>query len=394
MPAKGDTLPMPLDFPAKYIELEGNITKLSKHYGVSIQTARDRWASQLDIKQYELTDVPKGRPAEMLKERDLDPEHWQVRGMRVNEWEVTTTGEDGETETNLNRQTRLDIVPRHQMVQPARTDGWKPPKPKKRPASKGGIDWIGGDLQAPYHDKAFHAATCSWLRDVKPRRMVDDGDLWDFPSVSKYPKKAGWNASANECITSAYRIWCDRREANPDAECVQLEGNHCLRLAAKLARDFEEAATICRAEEAEPALSLPHLTRLDELNVEFIGGYPHNIYKLSDDVAVIHGDKVKSGSGATGLATLMQRGYHVYVGHIHRQSITEHTWHDIDGNPFTKFAIEVGGGCEIRGGLSHTVNADWQNGFATATFHSDGTFQPELAHWDGKYLTWRGERWR
>ena len=141
-------------------------------------------------------------------------------------------------------------------------------------------------------------------------------------------------------------------------------------------------------------LDLAYLLRLDELGVEFIGNYPHNIYKLSDDTAVIHGDKVKSGSGATGLATLMQRGYNVFMGHIHRQSITEHTWHDIDGNPFTRFAVEVGAGCLVQGGLGHTVNADWQIGAATATFHKDGSMHPELIMWDGKYLTWRGERWR
>ena len=394
MPVKGDTLPMPLDFAAKFIELEGNITALTKHYGNSVQTIRDRWIPQLDIKQYELSDVPRGRPAEMLTERDLDPEHWQVRGMRVNEWEVTTTDEDGEPTTNLNRQTRLDIVPRHESIRAARPDGWKPPKPKKRNAGVTWTDLIHGDKQAPYQDARFHKALCGWAADIQPRKIIDDGDLPDFPSVSKYPKKASWNAGVNECIDASYRIWCDMRSSSPDSECVQIEGNHCKRLADKIARDFDEASSIRRADEDTPALSLPHLLRLDELGVEYVGNYPHNLYKLSDDTAVIHGDKVKSGSGATGLATLMQRGYNVFVGHIHRQSITEHTWHDIDGNPFTRFAVEVGAGCNIREGLGHTVNPDWQIGAATATFHKDGTMHPELITWDGKYLTWRGERWR
>jgi hypothetical protein len=384
MPVKGDTMPMPLDFPAKFIELDGGVKKLADHYGVSTTTVRDRWIKSLEIRQFELEDVPKGRPAEMLEERDLDPDQWQVRGLRVNEWEMA-----GE----LQRQTRLDIVPRIESIRPARAEGWKPPKPKPKTSGKTLVKFICGDHQAPYHDPKMHTATLNWLAEVQPVEGVIDGDLVDLPTRSTYKTKAKWNAAANDCIEQAYRIMCDYRSASPDTVWKYLFGNHEQRMWDSLMRDDEEAATITRAGESSPVLSLPYLVRLDELGIEYFDNYPHDVYKLSPDTAVIHGNKSKPGSGGTSQHETKDRRYNVFHGHDHSQAITPFTTHDIDNKPITTYGIAVGASCQVAGGLGYAVRPDWQNGHATATFDKDGNLIPELIHFIDEKLRWRGDSW-
>lgn len=394
MPAKGDKIPCPDDCAARYLEL-GSMIAVAEHYGVSREVAT-RWIGEVTptIRQYELTDIPKGRPAAMLRERDLDPEVWQVRGLRVNEWEVTSTDENGDPLTSTNRQTRLDIVPRLNILRAARPDGWKPPKPKRSRATGETDSLIIGDHQAPYHDAPMHKAVVNWLAEVQPRRGVILGDLLDLPSVSKYAKKINYHAAVNECVDAAYRILCDYRSASPDTEFSFLQGNHEKRLVDTLFRDFDEGASIRRADEEVPVLNLAYLLRLDELGIPFLENYPHDVLKLSPTTAVIHGSKSKPGAGATAQAETKDRRYHVFIGHNHKQAITPFTNHDIDGQISVTYGIEVGASCQVVGGLGYAVRPDWQQGAATATFDKDGTMTPELLNWSGGKLRWRGDWWK
>ena len=395
MAQKGDKLAPPPDFAEVYLRCEGVRKRLTDHYNVAPQTA-GRWIKEIEgeIKHLDLADVPKGRPAEMLRERDLDPDEWEVVGMKVNEWETTTAGDEGEPVTSLNRQTRMHLTPRKTSIRAARPDGWKPPKPRPSRKTCETDTMLIGDHQAPFHDRAMHGAVVNYLADVAPRRVVILGDLLDLPSVSKYTKKPLFHAATNECIDAAYKIICDYRSASPDSELFFLHGNHEQRLLNMLLRDFQEAAEIRRAEDDRPALSLDYLMRFDELGITSLSNYPHDVLKLSENTAVRHGDKSRGGSGATGRAETQSRRYNIFVGHNHKQSITEHTAHDIDGDVTVTYGIEVGCSCEVKGGLGYAVEPDWQQGAATATFDKDGTMTPELVSWTDGKLRWRGDWWK
>ena len=383
MPVKGDKIPMPMDFAAKFIEYEGHMRRLAEHYSVSQDTAR-RWRGDIKIKQFDLESIPKGRPAEMLAERDLDPERWCVRGLRVNEWEMA-----GE----MQRQTRLDIVPRFETIHAAKTEGYKPLKPKSKLRSKNCTKVIVGDHQSPYHDPAMHQSFLNWLAEVKPIEGVIDGDLVDLPTRSKFPTRAKWNAAANICIESAWKIMVDYRNASPETHWVYLFGNHEQRMWDSIMRNDGEAADIRPAGEERPALSLDRLLHLDDLGIRYFDNYPHDVYKIAPDTAVIHGDKSKPGSGGTSQHEVKDRRYHVFHGHDHSQAITPFTSHDIDNKPLLYYGTAVGASCQVEGGLGYAVRPDWQNGAATATFDKDGNMTPELIHFfDGK-LRWRGEKW-
>ena len=201
----------PLDFAAKYMEFGGSQGKLCHHYAAG-KIAVKRWIAEViddsAPKTFELADLPKGRPAEMIEERGMDSAEWRVSSMSINEWEMNG---------DLQRQTKLTVTPVKDQVRAARVDGPRLPPPKPRKAEGSWTDLICGDFQTPYHSEPFHRALCNLAADMNPRKWVDDGDLPDFPSVSKYPKKIGWSASANECIDGSHRIWHDRRTSSPDS---------------------------------------------------------------------------------------------------------------------------------------------------------------------------------
>lgn len=381
--------PVPTDFASKFLELDGTIEGdggLAKFYAVHPQTIR-KWVDATfgQARHYELTDLPEGRPREMLEERALDPDAWVVERATVNEWTMA----NGDSAT----QTKFTVRPRPEPLRPARAEGWKPPKPKARKAGVTETTFLCGDHQAPYIDEDLHQSILRWLAEVKPPNGVIGGDGLDLPSVSKYAKTAGWNASVNECVDSFYRVLCEYRAASPDTRWVMLEGNHEARLHAHLMRQFDEGASIKRAGEGEPLMSIPYLMRLDELGIEYVDNYPHSVHKITPTVGAIHGNIVKKDAGASGHAALIQRGFDLYHFHIHRQALTPHTWHDIDGEPYTRWACEVGAACRVKEGLSHTVNANWQNGAATATVDKEGNHTPELLTWVGGKLRWRGDSW-
>lgn len=376
--------PAPLDFAAKALEFNGEKEALKRFYGVG-RTKVNRWLAEIGDagteKVYTLADLPTGRPAEMLEERDLDPEVWQVRGLRVNEWEMA-----GE----LQRQTRLDIVPRPETLRAARPDGWKRPKIKQMAPGASEMIAVCGDQHAPEHDRAFHAKFLSWLRRNLPSQIIILGDLLENADVSRWADRKG-QATVKESIDAAYLMLRDYIEAAPDAEIVWIAGNHDHRIEIHAEGSAPKLSDIARAGESDPILSVPYLMRLDELGIEYIADYPLGKKIIAPNLAVIHGSTVKKGAGATALANLEKRGYSVISGHTHRAGIVFKTVLDIDDSPSTLIAAETGTMKEIKPEV-FDVAPDHQNAFMTVTVWKDGQFHIEPAIYSGGNLRWRNQR--
>lgn len=350
-------------------------------------------------KSIDLDDVDQlGDIRALLRSRGIDPDEWFVRGGRVNEW-----GHNPET-GGPYQQLRVDIEPTLGIALPARTDGWKAPKPvPRRRGRRPELVAFLGDHHAPHHDHELHRAAVQWLRDHQPDRIVIVGDLLDYDAVSRHPKNPAWATTLDECVDSGYAIVRAYRVACPDAKIVVLDGNHEDRLRRAVLANLPGAHGVRRArtdEDPDPqgVLTTPHLLRFDELHVGWAdpggGDYEHAQVKLNERLAARHGWISKRGAGASALATIEHLGFSCYIGHCHRQGIVESTSHSIDGVPQTIIGVEVGTMARIRGGLGYASagRPDWQQGFATATIWPDGHFLPELVTWAGRTLSWRD--WR
>lgn len=344
-------------------------------------------------------------PDDLMTERGLDPEEWEVVSMTINEWDGPVKGGGAQALKQLKIHLRR-VIPL-ELITPARIDGptWEPSfanikKTTKRNQSSRKVVFCG-DQQAPYFNEELHESFCDFLFDWEPDEGVLIGDTIDLPDISRHPNTPEKDVSTQECIDVGYQILREYREAYEPIYWRKLAGNHDERLRRLQIDKVERIFGLRRAQvpgalEELPALDVGHLLRLDELGIEYIrpdGDYEHTQINLSDHLAARHGWIARKGSGASALATLEQLGFSVVVGHTHRQSLVHKTRHDINGQLSTLAACETGCMCRVEGGLGYAVAPDWQNGFATAEIWPDGTFKLDLATFVDGTLYYRDKRY-
>ena len=143
-------------------------------------------------------------------------------------------------------------------------------------------------------------------------------------------------------------------------------------------------------------LSVPYLLRLDELNVEYVGGYPAGIFWVNENLAAIHGHKVTS-AGSTALKVVDDSRVSLIFGHTHRIELLHKTRQVFEGPRFA-WAASPGCLCRVDGAVPSTKGStdvfgrmvptveNWQNGCAVVTYEpGDGKFALELvAIYDGE----------
>lgn len=332
----------------------------------------------------------------LLRDRGLNTDEWEVTGGTVNKW--------GNPE-NPSHQLKANITKRNpdiQLVAP-RSDGWVAPKKAKVDTSEPTLHVIVGDQQAPFQDEQLHRLFLQWLDVNKPQYGTTLGDTVDFPNISRHQLDPENTAAVNECLQSAYDLLRGYVEASPNTRWTKIPGNHDERIRnllfgkPKLHGLHRIQRAAAPGEQGEEVLSIPHLLRLDELGIEYIephGEYEQAQVKLSEHLAVRHGWIARKDAGKSAAETLKHLGFSILVGHTHRQGLVHKTTHDIDGNPTTLVAAEIGAMCRITNQLvdgrrfpSYTVAPDWQNGFATAYIWPDGKFRVDLATYvDGELL--------
>ena len=302
---------------------------------------------------------------QLLRDQGVDPSQVTPVQITANRW-----GDPDDPSSQL----KVRVVPRWSAVLPARTDGWKRPRPRKVKAGKPRRVAVFSDHHCPHVDPELHKSAVAWLRATKPDEIVVAGDLLDYDAVSRHRANPGWAATLQDCIDSGYRVLRDYR-------CTLIAGNHEDRLRNAVLDNLRAAFGVTRAkyepdEKDHAVLSLPHLLRLDELGIDFVGGqseYQHYRYKLSDTLAVRHGYLSKTGAGASAVATIRQLRHSVVIGHCHRLAVVHLTEHDIDGKTRTIMGAESGTMARIEGGLGYAVSPDWQQGFLDLTVWPDGS---------------------
>ena len=352
----------------------------------------------VDANKKEITSEPDVKlpdTNDLLKERNLDPDEWEVTHVKVNEWD--SPGGIKLKQLTVSARRKL------QLVLPFAQEPSKYKAPAKAQLDKKGAELVvfAGDQQAPHHDLDLHRLFCDWLRVNKPARGILMGDTVDFGGISRHALNPEWDSTVQEGVNAGYLLLRDYVQASTNTRWTKLMGNHDERIRQQLllyVRDLYglRAADIPGEEQESPVWCVSNLLRLPSLDIEFLapsGGYNHAQAKLSNHLAARHGWIARKGSGASALGTLEALGYSVVVGHTHRQSLVHKTTHDIDGTLSTLAAVETGCLCKIQDGLGYTIAPDWQNGFATASIWPDGTFKLDLATYVNGVLYWRDHRY-
>jgi predicted phosphodiesterase len=344
----------------------------------------------------------------------------KVKTVRLSEWQGLTKDAEGNAE--LHDLTGSSIVltpawdegPAWPVVQPAKPTVVRPYSKTAVRGDTGLDDWhtavivpdaqVGywrdletGELQ-PFHDEAALQVVLKAVKRLQPQLVVLLGDMLDLAEFSRFDQEPGFALTTQASIDRLHLFLAELRANAPDAEIRYLEGNHDRRLQKSIVNNAKAAFGIRRAADppdAWPVLSVPFLLRLDDLGVEYVGGYPAGITWINENLACVHGSKVRS-AGSTAAAVIDDERVSVIFGHIHRiefQSKTRRVYApDAPSNIAAKhsFAASPGCLCRIDGTVPSTKGStdpmgrpvaaveNWSQGFGVVTYQSgNGPFAYE-----------------
>lgn len=100
-----------------------------------------------------------------------------------------------------------------------------------------------GDLHFPFAHQRKLAAALASVRRLKPRMIVQVGDLYDLFSFSRFPRSHSVitpKAEIQRARAEAEQFWRSVRSAAPAARCYQLLGNHDERLVKRVMASLPE----------------------------------------------------------------------------------------------------------------------------------------------------------
>lgn len=267
-----------------------------------------------------------------------------------------------------------------------------------------------GDLIA-CHDEDAMNVSLQVLRHAKADSIINLGDFLDLPEwSSKFLVLPEFVLTTQPAIDKAHRFLAEQRAIAPDAKMVLIAGNHDNRLGLAIAKNAMAALRLRRAEAPKEwaVLSIPFLLRLEELDVEYVGGYPAGRYKIAEacpqagltPLYAIHGEKLDMQK----LAKSERQSF--VQGHIHRQAL-HHETYEINGQSETVLAVSPGCLCRVDGAVPSTKNGidefgrhltrfeNWQQGMMIVTIDkTSGRWDTELIRIHNGEATWRGKSFR
>lgn len=369
----------------------------------TIQTGKDSASAEFVEATVKPDDVP--TDAELLRRANLDPAEWEVVSRRQSVWEAQGKGGEEKTMRSLRvsygrlKETLSDTVLPAFGGRPVTV---KPPARRKAGERQSRLVFVLSDFHCPSYDPKLLEVTEQVLLDAQPDELIINGDLVDWPTVSRHAPERG-EATANECVQSAGEVLGRLRAAVPDDCRVRfIPGNHESNLSRYLLERASAAADLCCAGSDIPVWSLQNLLRFDELGVEMVGSedrWMQSTIKLTDELVVRHGLSVKAGSAASVIANFKSATFATVSGHTHRQGIAHVTRWRASGKHRVLQGAEIGGMFQMPrkstdwpGYVAHS-NLDWAPGWASIELEPDGHYSIDLASWQNGTLMWKGQRW-
>jgi UDP-2,3-diacylglucosamine pyrophosphatase LpxH len=246
---------------------------------------------------------------------------------------------------------------------------------------KNGTVLVGSDL----HIWPGEASTClrafkKFIKDLKPDAIVLNGDVLDFPRLSRHPQS--WETAPDpvEEIEAAQDHLHDMEmAAKKGCQRVWTAGNHDMRLELRIANtlpQFRGLKGIHLSDYFSPTWRKAWSCRVNE---QTAGG----------DTMIRHRPK-GGGKNATRL-NVETAGIHTVHGHLHRQNVVAIS----DYTEFDKYGVDTG--CiadkDHRAFLyTEDSQLDWRSGFALLTFKNGRLMLPDLINkWSNTEVQFRGE---
>ena len=362
-----------------------------------------------------------------LKKQGLDESH--LGKITVTGTEKTVTDDAGNITTTDQVIRKIvihpdwDTGPAWPVVQPAspvkitfnkpkpeRTDGWK--TSVILPDPQIGYRRCDDESLETFHDEQAIDVALQVLAAARKQhtidRVVNLGDYLDLPAQGRYAQEPGFALTTQLAVNYGHQFLAKQRAICPEAKISIIEGNHDKRLGDYVKRNAMAAFGLRKAgdpPESWPTISIPYLLRVDELDVEWVEGYPAGGVWLNDHIQCIHGQKVRS-SGSTASAVINESRHSVIFGHVHRIETQYRTDKGRHG-AYRKFAATPGCLCRVDGavpsfhssldrtGGSITNYENWQQGLMIVHHRDDDhRYSIEMVEINEGSAIWRGKEYR
>tara|TARA_Y100000310_G_scaffold225934_1_gene228000 strand:+ start:757 stop:1941 length:1185 start_codon:yes stop_codon:yes gene_type:complete len=310
---------------------------------------------------------------DLLKQANVDRKHWRVTKWIANKWE--SLGKNGSTVPLWQVKAWLQRVPEwaHQIIEPVKHLPRKPSRGSEHglkraliiPDSQNGYK-VNRRTQEhiPLHDRRAWDIAVQAAQRLQPDEIILLGDMLDLAPFGKYSTEPSLHYTTTPTLLELHWWLGQLRLAAPSAKITYLEGNHELRLTRMLTDHMKEATDLRPVDDPDgpPALSVPRLLALDQLDVEYIPGYPGGEYWLWDTVRAIHGSVVRQGSGQSTAAVIKDANCHTIFGHVHRTELCAKTQTNASRHNII-YAMSPGTIARLDGVVpGSTRRSNWQQG--------------------------------
>lgn len=238
-----------------------------------------------------------------------------------------------------------------------------------------GVVLVGGDAHYwPGEPSTGHRAFVAFIKRLRPRAVIIDGDSFDGARISRHPP-IGWTRlpTVSEELETVQERHHEIKMACPKGcRTIWALGNHDARFETRIATVAPEYAEVA-------GVSLQdHFPLWEPCWSVFING----------DVVVKH--RFKGGMHAPQNNAIWS-GRTMVTGHLHSQKVQPIT--DYNG---TRYGVDAG--CladpDARAFVDYTEDApkNWRSGFCVLTFKDGRLLMPELVTvWDSDRVQFRGE---
>lgn len=248
------------------------------------------------------------------------------------------------------------------------------PFPHRIPLSvPDGIVLVAGDAHYwPGNPSLMHRALVSFIKELKPKAVIMNGDVTDLASISRWPV-VNWEKQPT--VQEEIEVCQDRlheiAQAAGRARKLWPLGNHDARYSIFLAQHAPEFAKV-------------HGLHLKD---HFPLWEPCWSALINDNTIVKHSFK---GGIHAAHNNAVQGGVHVITNHLHSAKVTP--WTDYTG---TRYGVDTGCIADTHAAAFLYLQdnpRNWREAFAVLTYKNGELLYPELVmKWDDERVQFRGE---
>lgn len=218
-----------------------------------------------------------------------------------------------------------------------------------------------------------HGALVEVVKDLKPKLIIGNGDLFDGARLSRFPRN-GWENQprVKDELEEATERLAEVRHAYSRAQCIRTIGNHCIRFDRYLATHASEMEQVMGARLAD------HLPAWRECMSVFVNGHTMVKHRYNGGIHAAYNNTLKAGTN-------------IVTGHTHHLEVKP--WSDYNGR---RYGVQTGAIAEVDGPQFSYIEDNptpWCSGFAVLTFDGAGRLlYPELCEVIDGTAYFRGQK--